>query len=227
MDALALQNPTGCSRRWPLAPAARYRGNIPNGHGGSASTELTDLPDAELLERCCSGEPDAWKRLYTAHFAFVHGVARRLGAPPAELEDVCQEVFVIAFRKISSFKEGRLRTWLYRIAANVVSDQQRRRRARDVLVALFLANPLREANSPSWERELQSWEAETLVDEVLQRMSAKKREVFVLYEIEGLSGAQIAEWMGCRIETVWTRLHYARQDFERILHRRRPRLLEM
>jgi DNA-directed RNA polymerase specialized sigma24 family protein len=54
------------------------------------------------------------------------------------------------------------------------------------------------------------------VREVLARMAAKKREVFVLYELEGLSGEEIAERIGCGTATVWTRLHYARQEFRRI-----------
>jgi RNA polymerase sigma-70 factor (ECF subfamily) len=48
-------------------------------------------------------------------------------------------------------------------------------------------------------------------------MGRKKREVFALYELEGCSGEEIAERVGCKLETVWTRLHYARKDFARLV----------
>ena len=171
------------------------------------------------MERCRAGETPAWRELYDAHFDFVSRVARRLGTPASELDDVCQEVFLVAFRKLSDFRDGRLTTWLYRICANVVSDRHRRRRLRRTLLE-FWRKP--EEPTVDWtpDREYESREVEAAVSRVLERMAPKKREVFVLYEMEGLSGEAVAELVGCKLDTVWTRLHYARKEFEQIARKR-------
>jgi RNA polymerase sigma-70 factor (ECF subfamily) len=173
--------------------------------------------DFSLLERCRAGEPLAWKALYEAHFDFVYRVARRLGTPEGEVEDVCQEVFLVVFRRFRSFGEGRLTTWLYRITANVVSGRHRHRRVRQVvdrvLASVGLA-PAAVVRSP--EGALASRQDQERVRAVLERMAPKKREVFALYELEGLSGDEIAARVGCPLDTVWTRLHHARRDFKRM-----------
>jgi RNA polymerase sigma-70 factor (ECF subfamily) len=180
---------------------------------GSAA-EITGEP--ELLARCRAGDPPAWKELYDGHFSFVERICRRLGTPDAELDDVVQETFVVAFRKLSSFKEGRVSTWLYRIAANVVGGRHRRRRIRSALLGLFSEPP----PVPPVDRAYDAREAQAQVAAVLERMAPKKREVFALFELDGMSGEEIAERVGCKVETVWTRLHYARQDFERLARKR-------
>ncbi len=175
---------------------------------------------ADLLERCRQGQEAAWRALFDANFGFVHRVARRLGTPPAELDDVCQEVFLVVFRKLDTFSTGRLTTWMYRITANVVSDKHRRRRFRATLAGLVGRQQIDRPAPQTPEASLQQREAERMVGEVLAAMKPKKREVYALYELEGLSGPEIAERVGCRIETVWARLHHARRDFARIARKR-------
>lgn len=181
---------------------------------------LTITGDVELIARCRAGDDTAWKALHDAHFEFVWKVARRLGTPPEELDDVCQETFLVAFRRMEQFHTGRLTTWLYRIVENVVSARHRKRRVRRVLGSLFS----RAAPEPIvWRTphdEAVRRQCEAHVAQVLERMAPKKREVFALFELEGLSGEQIAERVGCKVATVWTRLHHARRDFERIARKR-------
>jgi RNA polymerase sigma-70 factor, ECF subfamily len=165
-----------------------------------------------------AGDAPAWRQLYDSQFEFVERICRRLGTPDGELDDVVQETFLVDFKKLGAFSEGRVSTWLYRIAANVVSSRHRRRRVRSALYALFGRSeppPQRAADA-----EYDAREAQAAVASVLERMAPKKREVFALYELEGLSGEQIAERVGCKVDTVWTRLHYARADFERIAKKR-------
>lgn len=175
--------------------------------------------DIEVLARCRQGEERAWSELYAAHFDFVYRTAWRLGADASEVEDICQEVFVVAFRKLSSFHEGRFTTWLYRVVANVVADRHRQRRFREGLRRLFGREPAVAPPPLRPDRAFEAREDKAIVDAVLRRMGARKREVLVLFEIEGLPGDKIAELVGCKLETVWSRLHYARRDFERILRK--------
>jgi len=184
----------------------------------SVAEQELEAPDSTaLLARCRQNDERAWRELFDAHFEFVWAVARRLGTPQGELDDVCQEVFVVVFKKLADFTHGRFTTWLYRIVANVVSDRHRKRRFRDALRTLaetVLPAALAPAQTP--EAAMHERESEAQVNKVLERMAPKKREVFALYELEALSGEEIAERVGCKVDTVWTRLHYARKDFERI-----------
>jgi RNA polymerase sigma-70 factor (ECF subfamily) len=186
---------------------------LPAGDRAEA-TEMTG--EGELLDRCRSGDVAAWRRLYDAHFDFAYRVARRLGTPVEELEDVCQEAFLVAFRKLDEFREGRFTTWLYRIAANVASDRHRRRRVRRAFASMWGGGHEVEPGPRTPEREYESAEAEALVSRILERMAPKKREVFALFELEGLSGEEVAERVGCKVATVWTRLFHARKEFEQL-----------
>jgi len=203
-----------------VAGAPGHSAQRPSGSHRTVDAQVLEIPGSmALVERCRAGDSPAWRQLYEAHFDFVYRVARRMGTPVEELDDVSQEVFLVAFRKLADFRTGRLTTWLYRICANVVSDRHRRRRVRRTFQELWGRK-----DEPTVERtpdrEYESREAEALVSRVLEKMAPKKREVFVLYELEGLAGEAIAELVGCKVETVWTRLHYARQEFEQLARKR-------
>ncbi len=174
--------------------------------------------DADLARAARGGDERAFRALYEAHFDYVYRTCRRLGLGEADAEDAAQEAFAIASRKLGDFREGRITTWLFRIAANVVSGRHRRRRVREALFSLWGRPDDREALRPDAAYDRQ--EAARRVGEVLARMAPKKREVFALFELEGLSGEEIAERVGCPVDTVWTRLFHARKEFEKIARKR-------
>jgi RNA polymerase sigma-70 factor (ECF subfamily) len=167
--------------------------------------------DVELVGRCRAGDAASWRTLYSQHFDFAWRIARRLGTPQAELEDVAQESFEIAFKHLDDFREGRFRTWLYRIVANVVSGRHRTRRVRELFFGMWSPSSI----DAGHEARVEARQTLELVQQVLSRMAPKKREVFALHELEGLPHAEIAELVGTSEETVRTRLFHARKDFER------------
>ena len=181
-------------------------------HGLAAQSETLqgDLL-ARVLQRCRARDQAAWNELYEAHFDFVFRVARRLGTPASEAEDVAHDVFVVVYRKLDTFEGDRLTSWLYRITAHVVSDRHRRRRVARAFESLRVWIGSTTPETP--ERAAERSSASRAVERVLERMSPKKREVFALFELEGLSGDEIAERVGCPVNTVWTRLHHARAEF--------------
>jgi RNA polymerase sigma-70 factor (ECF subfamily) len=189
------------------------------GHPSASGVETVVETNGVLamVERCRARDESAWKELYDAHFDFVLRVARRLGTPDAEAEDVVHDVFVVVHRKLDRFEGGRLTTWLYRITANVVSDRHRKRRVRRAFESLKLWIGGEAGDSP--ERAAERASATRAVERVLERMNPKKREVFALFELEGLSGDEIAERIGCPLNTVWTRLYHARKQFLEIARR--------
>jgi RNA polymerase sigma-70 factor, ECF subfamily len=156
--------------------------------------------------------------LFRRHGEFVLRMAQRMGAEDAD--DVLQEVFARACRKASSFG-GRSapQTWLVGICVRVVQEQRRkiglRRRLADAARAVMPFAPA--PRDPA--AQAQGHEEQRLVHGILTRMARKKREVFVLYELEGLSGAEIADALGVSQGTVRSRLFHARRDFLRLLGR--------
>jgi RNA polymerase sigma-70 factor (ECF subfamily) len=181
------------------------------------ASQLPEVPDegGQLVGRCRAGDEGAWRLLYDGHFDFAWRTARRLGLPEADADDAVQEAFQVAWARLHTFREGRFSTWLYRIVANVVSSRLRKHRVRDVFDGLFGRGP---ADATSVEGQLEAREALGRVERVLRRLSREKREAFALHEIEGLTHEQIAELTGARVETVRTRLFYARKEFAMHAH---------
>lgn len=185
----------------------------------SANTQVSEFTGAPaavdpLVEACREGEPGAFGVLYQAHFDFAWRTARRLGIPESDVDDVVQDAFRVAWERLSDFTYGRFTTWFYRIVANLVAERLRALRVRSFFGA-FLGQSA-EVLEESGEGRVEARQALRMVEQMLRRLSREKREVFALFEFEGLTHAQIAELVGVKAETVRTRLHYARKDFERM-----------
>ena len=178
-------------------------------------SDFTEVPDGldPLVEACRDGQPGAFRALYDAHFDFAWRTARRLGLPESDADDAVQDAFRIAWQQLPKFQFGRFTTWLYRIVANVVSERLRRKKVRDFFAG-FLGGG--ERVDDSLESRVEARQSLKLVERALRELSREKREAFALFEIEGLSHQEIAELTGVKVETIRTRVHYARKDFERI-----------
>ena len=136
-----------------------------------------------------------------------------------ELDDLVQEVFVIAFRGIDRFRgDAKLSTWLYRICVNVALGRLRTRSRKPLPIPLGDATPEPEgAEIESPERQLLRREDVARVYRALDTLAPKKRVVLVMHEIEGLDIKEIAAIVGAPLVTVRTRLHYARKEFYRCI----------
>ena len=181
--------------------------------GARALTMPTD--DAKPLE---------FPALYRRYFHESCRWIRALGAPESELEDLAQEVFVIARRKYGAEELGNPAGWLYRIAWNVVSDYRRRSWWRHLFSrrADVSVEDISTTDGPveAYDRA----ERARLLERVLARMSTVRRATFVLFEIEGYTGEEIAALQGIPIKTVWTRLHHARKSFVELVRDERREL---
>lgn len=168
---------------------------------------------ANVLELPLSTEVDPERRfeaVYRAHFHRVYRWVARL-APQADSEDLSQEVFLVVHRRLPGF-EGRARitTWLFQITYHVVGAYLRRRRSEhrvQGVLSLISAPDEAEAAQAALERE----EEVSAVRDALGALQLKHRTVLVMYELEQWSGADIAEALAIPVETVYSRLHYARK----------------
>ena len=164
----------------------------------------------------------SFREIYDNYFAYVWRSAAHRGVPQAALDDVAQEVFIVIHRKLPEF-EGRssVRLWIASIVRRVVADYVRKRGNRAAGDETLEREPA-SAELPSDEVERRA--ALSLLDELLSKMTDDQREVFVLCELEGLSGSEIAELTGINENTVWTRVRAARRIFQEGITRQRARL---
>ncbi len=151
-------------------------------------------------------------QIFREHAPFVWRGLRRLGIPESDVEDVCQEVFVVVHRKLADF-EGRssLRTWIYGICARTASDYRRSGRVRREVVT---DTPPDAPQDGGQQDALALKQARATLDRILDELDDDKRAVFVLYEIEELTMAEVSEAIGCPLQTAYSRLHAARKVVE-------------
>jgi RNA polymerase sigma-70 factor (ECF subfamily) len=145
--------------------------------------------------------------IFREHARYVWRCLRHLGIPDADAEDVCQEVFVTANRRLGDF-QGRssLRTWLYGIALRVASDY---RRSAYVRRERATAEPEQAEDPRGGDAHAQA-EARQALAALLAVLDAERRTVVVLYEIEGFTMKEVAELVGCPLQTAYSRLYSAR-----------------
>jgi RNA polymerase sigma-70 factor (ECF subfamily) len=150
--------------------------------------------------------------LYRAYGARVTRWVARMAGPFLDVEDLVQDVFVKAHQLLPQFRgDAEITTWLYRIAENLVISRRRRERVRRWLWRTQDVDP--PIAYPTPLDALERREAQRLVYRLLDDVSGRYRVVFILFELEGLSGDEIAELTGIKLATVWVRLHRARTRF--------------
>lgn len=165
-----------------------------------------------MVERCQRGDTEAFRELFRAHRQDVARLAQRMLGRASDLEDVVQEVFLQVHRSIRDFRHGaRFTTWLYRVTVNVVLMHRRAAKSRPVFgeapESLAAIDP-----RPHADEQLERQRRVQAFHRLLDRLSEKKRVVFVLHELEGLAPGEIAKIVGSPVLTVRTRLFYARRE---------------
>ena len=183
-----------------------------------------DTPDNVLVERTQQGDQAAFGLLVEKYQHRLAKLVSRYIYDSAEVEDVCQEALIKAYRAIGNFRgESAFYTWLYRIAVNTAKNylisQGRRPPKSDIdaedAVQIEAGAAMRETGTPeanALTREL----AET-VTRAVDNFPEDLKMAITLREIEGLSYDEIAEVMACPIGTVRSRIFRARDAIDREL----------
>lgn len=150
--------------------------------------------------------------LYQRYSAVVGRWAHRLSGPGVDVKDVVQDVFTRAFEGLPRFRgESKISTWLYQITVNEVRQRRRRERLRRFIPWLDSKAPEKRSSAPDPEEDLIRRSEVARLYRALDGLKEKHREALVLFEIEGLSGEQIAELMDVQLSTVWVWLHRGRK----------------
>jgi RNA polymerase sigma-70 factor, ECF subfamily len=155
-----------------------------------------------------------FEAIYQQWFHEVCTWTRVLGGPEADRDDIAQEVFLVVRRRLPAFDGRNLPGWLYRITQRQVRDLRRRTWFRHIF------NQRRELETDGLPHgslgpaaALERKERKRVLYEILDKIREPRRSTFVFFEIEGLSGEEIAQLQEVPLNTVWTRLHHARRDF--------------
>ncbi|MBN1962082.1 MAG: sigma-70 family RNA polymerase sigma factor [Deltaproteobacteria bacterium] len=159
--------------------------------------------------------------IFREHARFVTRCIERLVGTGSHVDDILQETFIAAFRNKERFDPERasITTWLYGIAANLCR-RHRRGAFRFGRLQNKVASEAPFATLPMPDENIERQQSISLVYDCLQKLPFKQREIFALYELEGLDGGSIADMVGVPVGTVWTRLHHARQAFvKQVRHR--------
>jgi RNA polymerase sigma-70 factor, ECF subfamily len=148
-----------------------------------------------------------FRAFHAEHFDLVWRVLTRFGAPPDELEDLVQDVFVIVHRKLPTFRrEARVSTWLFAICRKVAAGARRKALVRRVVLdVLGLERRRNVSPEPGVHHDLAR---------AVSRLSEVKRVTLLLHDVDGMSPSEIATLFGCPEATVWTRLRLAWKDLE-------------
>jgi RNA polymerase sigma-70 factor (ECF subfamily) len=166
------------------------------------------------MDRAKRGDKDAFTTLVLAHGDRLYSVAFRILRDTTRAEDAVQEAFLIAWRELPKLRDdSRLEAWLYRLLINACHAEIRRAGRWQPglrVVADLDADPVEEDAQLHFERRDE-------LERAFRRLPAHHRAVLVMHHYLGLSGAEIAQALNVRPETVRSRLHYARQHMRAAL----------
>ena len=153
--------------------------------------------------------------LFRDHASFVANFLHRLGATSVEVDDLVQEVFLVAHRRGGFIEDGRARptTWLAEIAIRVASVARRsRRRSREQPDLDTVLDARSREVDPA--RAAETIQALDRVQSALDSLDAERRAIFILFELEGEPCQAIAASFEIPVGTVYSRLHKARKQFK-------------
>jgi RNA polymerase sigma-70 factor (ECF subfamily) len=173
--------------------------------------------DAALVERCRRGDLAAFEEIYAAHAGRLYSLAVRMLGNTADAEDLLQEIFLTAHRKLDSFRgDSALGTWLYRLGMNQCLDYLRSRAARtnQLTGALDDEFGLDDAGS---RRLAEQAVSRVDLERALARLPEGCRAAFVLHDVQGLEHREVAEILGVAEGTSKSQVHKARLRLRAIL----------
>jgi RNA polymerase sigma-70 factor (ECF subfamily) len=197
----------------------------------SAAVKNTVSPACDLPKRAQEGDADAFATLFHAYKARIYSVCLRMTNNAAEAEDLTQDAFLQAFRKITNFRgDSAFSTWLHRIAVNTVLMHFRKRS----LYQVSLDEPYSNDDSGKARRQcgtrdnaLAGCVDRITLARVLKKLPPGYRTIFLLHEVEGYEHQEIAEILGCSVGNSKSQLYKAKMRIRELLAHSPPASLEI
>jgi RNA polymerase sigma-70 factor, ECF subfamily len=197
--------------------------------GKQMNTQTAKVPlSSDIIERAQAGDPEVFADLFDAHKARIYGLCLCVTRNAAEADDLTQDAFLQAFRRLSAFRgQSTFATWLHRIAVNIVLMHFRKKMLHQVL----LDEPSEDDGTPRRECAGQDHRLSGTVDRLvliraLQELPARYRMMFLLHEVHGYEHGEIADLLDCSTGNSKSQLHRAKLRIRQILARTHPSVEE-
>lgn len=180
------------------------------------------MNESDLITYAQQGDLDAFNRLVLTYQDMAFNQAYRLMGDAASAEDITQDAFISAYRKLHTFRGGSFKAWLLRIVTNAGYDELRRRKRRPTTHLEPVSNDDEEIESPSWltdpgespEQAAIRMELNEAIQRCLEQLEVDFRVVVVLVDVQGLDYKQAARNIGKPLGTVKSRLARARSRMQ-------------
>lgn len=165
-----------------------------------------------VIRRAQRGDLDAFNALVQTYQDSAYTLAFRIMGEAYSAADAAQEAFIIAYRRLNTYRGGSFRAWLMRITTNQCYDEMRRRQRRPTVSVEELGDEpaLPDNDSDTPEEIVQERELQRAIQDCISALNPDQRVVLVLCDVEGLDYQAIAESVGAQIGTVKSRLSRAR-----------------
>jgi RNA polymerase sigma-70 factor (ECF subfamily) len=190
------------------------------------------VDEAGLIQDAKRGDLNAFNRLVLEYQGLAYNVAYRMVNDSASAEDITQDAFISAYRKLNSFRGGSFRAWLLRIVTNASYDELRRRKRRPTISMEPMSDGNEELESPPWladdhdgpEEMVVRSELAVAIQRCLDNLKPEFRIVVVLVDVQGMDYKEAAKVIGKPLGTVKSRLARARSRLQICLQRFRELL---
>jgi RNA polymerase sigma-70 factor (ECF subfamily) len=165
--------------------------------------------DLELAGRIKSGDGAAFEALYRQHATRLYNLASRMAAGGADAEDLLQDIFLLAYRKLGSFRgDSSLGTWLYRLAMNHCLDVLRNRQTRMGQVTDSMDEP--DAVPVAAPGPALGSVSRIDLERAIEALPPACRAAFLLHDVEGFGHHEVADILGVSEGTSKSQVHKAR-----------------
>ena len=175
----------------------------------------SEIPEEEIIRRAQKGSAQAFEQLYRRYSRRVYSICLRIVKNDGQAEDLTQEVFLLLFRKIHTFRgEAKFSTWLHRLTVNLVLMGLRKKRYPQVSLDAAL-EPGEEDSGPIMEHGGPDLRLSGVLDHVnlsrsIEQLPDGYKEIFILHDVEGYEHHEIAEILGCSAGNSKSQLYKAR-----------------
>jgi RNA polymerase sigma-70 factor (ECF subfamily) len=182
---------------------------------------VSETSERELVERCRSGDDEAFRELVDRHKRLVFALISRSVSNPARVEELSQEVFLRVYRGLPYFRgDSRLATWIYRIVSNLVYEERRGER----LPEISLDETSADSDMPRFEpgatdRAFDEVEIRDRLGKAIARLPLRYQLLVNGHYLDGMRYEDLAEALQLPMGTVKTHLHRAKRLLRRMLER--------
>src|SRR5712692_3130472 len=191
--------------------------------GELRSHKSDSSPESEAIRLAQQGDAGAFEIIYQEHSRRVYALCLRMLGDPTEAEDLVQDVFVLLFRKIHTFRgESAFSTWLHRLTVNLVLMRLRKKSPPMVSIEVT-TDPDDETSSPTIDLGAPDLMLEGSVDRVnlercIEQLPPGYRAIFILHDVQGFQQTEIAAIVGRSVGDSKSQLHKARMRLRELLH---------